>query len=37
VCSCAHPLSDVRQEPDGMIGWCDTCQQDCAIPTEHDE
>ncbi|MEO7002757.1 MAG: acyltransferase [Ktedonobacterales bacterium] len=34
VCHCAHPLTDVRQESDKLVGWCDACQQQCAIPTE---
>ena len=34
VCSCAHPLSNVHEGPNGLTGWCDACQQECAIPTE---
>ncbi|HEX5548293.1 MAG TPA: acyltransferase [Ktedonobacterales bacterium] len=33
VCRCARPLSRLAQDDDGrMVGWCDSCQQECVIP-----
>jgi acetyltransferase-like isoleucine patch superfamily enzyme len=33
VCRCAHPLSRLTQGEDGrMVGWCESCQQECVIP-----
>ncbi len=33
VCRCAHPLSRLTQGDDGrMVGWCESCQQECVIP-----
>jgi acetyltransferase-like isoleucine patch superfamily enzyme len=32
VCKCAHRLSNLEQASDGLIGWCEHCQQLCHIP-----
>ena len=33
VCRCARPLSRLAQAEDGgMVGWCESCQQECVIP-----
>lgn len=33
VCRCAHLLSRLTQGEDGrMVGWCESCQQECVIP-----
>ncbi len=33
VCRCARPLSRLTQDEDGrMVGWCESCQQECVIP-----
>lgn len=33
VCRCARPLSRLAQTEDGgMVGWCESCQQECVIP-----
>jgi UDP-2-acetamido-3-amino-2,3-dideoxy-glucuronate N-acetyltransferase len=31
VCRCAHRLRDVHEREGILIGWCDTCQQECQI------
>ncbi len=31
VCRCAHRLTDVHEEDNIVVGWCDTCQQSCRI------
>jgi acetyltransferase-like isoleucine patch superfamily enzyme len=33
VCRCARPLSRLAQTEDGgMVGWCESCQQEYVIP-----
>lgn len=31
VCRCAQRLSDIREQHDLLIGWCQACQQECQI------
>ncbi len=31
VCHCARRLSNVYQEDDTIIGWCETCKKECSI------
>jgi UDP-2-acetamido-3-amino-2,3-dideoxy-glucuronate N-acetyltransferase len=32
VCRCARRLSEVREENGVLVGWCQTCQQECRFP-----
>jgi len=33
VCRCARPLSRlVHDEDEHLVGWCESCQQECVIP-----
>ena len=38
VCRCARPLSRLAQDEDGrLVGWCESCQQECVIPQQTSE
>jgi UDP-2-acetamido-3-amino-2,3-dideoxy-glucuronate N-acetyltransferase len=32
VCRCARRLSDVHEQDNKLVGWCETCGQICYIP-----
>ncbi len=32
VCRCAHRLSAMHEHDGKLVGWCETCQQECVIP-----
>lgn len=37
VCRCARPLTQLSHAEDGrMVGWCESCQQECVIPQHQD-
>lgn len=31
VCRCAHSLSNMQEQDDGLTGWCAACQQECIV------
>lgn len=34
VCRCARPLTQLTHVEDGrVVGWCESCQQECVIPS----
>lgn len=32
VCRCSRRLDMVHEEDGGLVGWCETCQQECHFP-----
>ncbi len=34
VCRCARRLNIVHEEDGYLVGWCETCQQECRFPTD---
>lgn len=33
VCRCARRLSEVHEANGELVGWCETCQQECRFPS----
>ena len=32
VCRCACRLANLREDQNGLRGWCETCNQECVLP-----